>query len=208
MPGSVTWAFSEAADFETALREGGGGLLITGPGTFRARLTRIALLSLRLASAEEHLPRILLVAVPPGMFLVALPGPGEPAPVLGRISMGPGEIMTLGPGERLHMRSYGRYRWGGIWLPVSELVRYGSVMTGSEAPETAGSCENLTLLAPVPRTNVRLTEAEIHAVSTACRTAVGFPQVTVPTGNNSVPTDSGAFRGRRARRRPPLRSSL
>jgi AraC family ethanolamine operon transcriptional activator len=132
MPGSVTSAFTEAADFEAALREGGGaGLLVTGPGAFRARLTRIALLSLRLASAEEHLPRILLVAVPPGMILVALPGAGKPAPVLGGISMGPREIMTLGPGERLHMRSYGPYRWGGIWLPATELVRYASVMTGT-----------------------------------------------------------------------------
>jgi AraC-like DNA-binding protein len=132
MPGSVTSAFSEAADFEAALREGGClGLLVTGPGVFRARLSRIALLRLRLAAAEEHLPRILMLAVPPGTMLVALPGAGEPAPVLGGISMGPREIMTLGPGERLHMRSYGPYRWGAIWLPESELVRYGSVMIGS-----------------------------------------------------------------------------
>jgi AraC-like DNA-binding protein len=132
MPGSVTSAFSEAADFEAALREGGGvGLLVTGPGAFRARLTRIALLQLRLSAAEEHLPRILLVAVPPGMIFVALPGAGEPAPVLGGISIGPREIMTLGPGERLHMRSYGPYRWGAISMPVSELVRYGSAMIGS-----------------------------------------------------------------------------
>lgn len=132
MPGSITSAFSEAADFEAALREGGClGLLVTGSGAFRARLTRIALLQLRLSAAEEHLPRILLLAVPPGMMLVALPGVGEPPPVLGGISMAPREIMTLGPGERLHTRSYGPYRWGAIWMPVSELVRYGSVMTGS-----------------------------------------------------------------------------
>jgi AraC-like DNA-binding protein len=132
MPGSVTSAFSEAADFEAALCEGGClGLLVTSAGTFRARLTRIALLRLRLSAAEEHLPRILLVAVPPDVMLVALPGTGEPAPVLGGESVGRHEIMTLGPGERLHMRSHGRYRWGAIWLPVSELVRYGSVMTGS-----------------------------------------------------------------------------
>jgi AraC-like DNA-binding protein len=131
MPGSVTSAFSEAVDFEAALREGGClGLLVTGPGAFRARLTRIALLQLRLSAAEEHLPRILLLTVPPGTMIVALPGAGEPGPVLGGISMGPREIMTLGPGERLHMRSYGRYRWGAIWLPVTELIRYGSVMIG------------------------------------------------------------------------------
>jgi AraC family ethanolamine operon transcriptional activator len=132
MPGSTISAFTQAADFEAALREGGGvELLVTGPGAFRARLTRITLLRLRLAAAEEHLARILLVAVPPGMILVALPGIGEPAPVLGGISVGPREIMMIGPGERLHMRSYGPYRWGGIWLPAADLVRYASVMTGS-----------------------------------------------------------------------------
>jgi AraC-like DNA-binding protein len=140
MPGSITSAFGEAADFEAALREGGClGLLVTGPGAFRARLTRIALLRLRLSAGEEHLPRVLLVAVPPDTMLVALPGAGEPAPVLGGISMGPREIMTVGPGERLHMRSHGRYRWGAIWLPVSELVRYGSVMTGSAFTVPSGA---------------------------------------------------------------------
>jgi AraC-like DNA-binding protein len=139
MPGSVTSAFSEAADLEAALREGGClGLLVTGPGAFRARLTRIALLRLRLSAAEEHLPRILLLAVPPGMILVALPGPAEPAAVLGGISVGPHEIMTLGPGERLHMRSYGRYRWSGIWVPATDLARYGSAITGAAFPIPAG----------------------------------------------------------------------
>jgi AraC-like DNA-binding protein len=133
MPGSIISAFSEAADFEAALGEGGcRSLLVTGPGPFRARLTRIALLRLRLSAAEEQLPRILLLAVPPGTILVALPGTAECAPMLGGIRMEPGEIMTLGPGQRLHIRSYGPYRWGAIWSPASELIRYGSVMTGSD----------------------------------------------------------------------------
>jgi hypothetical protein len=44
MPGSVTSMFSEPDEFETALRkEGALGLLVTGRGQFRARLTQIAL---------------------------------------------------------------------------------------------------------------------------------------------------------------------
>jgi hypothetical protein len=50
-------------------------------------------------------------------------------------------------------------------------------------------------------TNVRLTEAEIRAVSMACRTAMW-----VPTDNNSVPTDSGAFRASASRTRGPPRA--
>jgi AraC-like DNA-binding protein len=132
MPGSVISAFTEAVDFEAALREGGClGLLVTGPGTFRARLTRIALLRLRLSAAEEHLPRIAFVAVPADTILVGLPGGRGRPPVWGGMSIGPREIMTVGPGERLHMRSDGPSRWGAIRLPASELDRYGSVMTGT-----------------------------------------------------------------------------
>ena len=79
MPGSVTSVFSDAKDFEAALRaEGCLGLLVTGPGQFRARLTQVALHRLRLSAAEEHLPRIAFVAVPAEMILVSLPRGGDP----------------------------------------------------------------------------------------------------------------------------------
>jgi AraC-like DNA-binding protein len=169
MPGSVISAFSEAADFETALREGGcRGLLVTGPGAFSARLTRIALLRLRLSAAEEQLPRILLLAVPPGTILVALPGTAESAPMLGGIRMEPGEIMTLGPGQRLHIRSYGPYRWGAIWSPASELIRYGSVMIGSDFVVPSGTLR--WRLRPAIDRHLRyLHSAAIGAVGTRSR---------------------------------------
>jgi len=48
MPGSVTSAFSEAEDFQAALRaEGCLCLLVTGAGQFKARLTQIVLHRLR-----------------------------------------------------------------------------------------------------------------------------------------------------------------
>jgi hypothetical protein len=51
MPGSVTSVFSEPYDFQAALREDGVlGMLITGGGPFRARLTQITL----------HRPRLLV----------------------------------------------------------------------------------------------------------------------------------------------------
>ena len=57
MPGSVTSVFSEAEDYEVALREEGCcGLLVTGSGEFSARLTQVALHRLRLSAAEEIWP--------------------------------------------------------------------------------------------------------------------------------------------------------
>jgi AraC-like DNA-binding protein len=132
MPGSTTSVFSDAEDFEAALREEGClGLLVTGPGQFRARLTQLALHRLRLSAADERLPRIALVAVPADTILVSLPKGNGPAPIWGGSKIGSGEIMTLGSGERLHMRSDGPCRWGSIWLPAAELLRYGGALTGA-----------------------------------------------------------------------------
>jgi AraC-like DNA-binding protein len=132
MPGSVTSVFSEPADFEAALRqEGGLGLLVTGRGEFRARLTQVALHRLRLSAAEEQLPRIVLVAVPADMILVSMPMRDRPAPVWGGIGMRAGEITTVGPSQRTHARTDGPSRWGSIWLPAEDLARYGSVLIGT-----------------------------------------------------------------------------
>jgi AraC family ethanolamine operon transcriptional activator len=132
VPGSVTSVFSEAEDFEAALREERClGLLVTSPGQFRARLTQVALHRLRLSATDEHLPRIALVAVPAEMTMVSLPRGRGPAAIWGGSRIGAGEILTLGAGQRLHMRTDGPCRSSSIWLPASELVRYGSALTGA-----------------------------------------------------------------------------
>ena len=116
MPGSTTSVFSEAGDFGATLRdEGCLGLLVTGAGEFRAWLTRVALHSLRLSAAEEHLSRTALVDVPAGMMLVALARGRAFAPFWGGVRLGADEIITLGAGQRLHMRTDGPCRWGSIW---------------------------------------------------------------------------------------------
>jgi hypothetical protein len=132
MPGSVTSVFSDAEDFAAALREEGFlSLLVTGNGEFRARLSRVALHSLRLSAAEEHLSRTGLVDVPSGMTLVALTRGTAFAPFWSGVRLGADEIMTLGGGQRLHMRTDGPCRWGSIWLPNADLVRYGNAVTGA-----------------------------------------------------------------------------
>ena len=47
--------------------DGVAGLLVTGRGQFRARLTQVALERLRLAAVEEGQSRIAFIAVPAGM---------------------------------------------------------------------------------------------------------------------------------------------
>ena len=116
MPGSTTSVFSEAGDFGAALRdEGCLGLLVTGAGEFRARLTQLTPHGMRLCMAEEHLSRTALVDVPAGMMLVALARGRAFAPFWGGVRLGADEIITLGAGQRLHMRTDGPCRWGSIW---------------------------------------------------------------------------------------------
>lgn len=132
MPGSLTSVFGEPEDFQAALSgDGVAGLLITGRGQFRARLTRIALHRLHLAAGEEELSRIAFITVPAGMVLVSLPVGKRPSPVWGGIEMRAGSMITLGPGERVHARTGGPCGWGAIRLPDQELLHYGRALCGA-----------------------------------------------------------------------------
>jgi hypothetical protein len=131
MPGSATSVFSEPEGFEAALRaEGCLGMLVTGRGQFRARLTQVSLHRLRLSATDETLARIAVVAVPADTLLVSLPRGTESAMISGGIRIGAGEIMTLGAGQRLHARTDGRCRWGLIWLLALEVVLSNGKQSG------------------------------------------------------------------------------
>jgi len=132
MPGSVISVFSEPDEFQAALREAGVlNLLITGLGQFRARLTQVTLHHLRLSAGDERLSRIAFAAVPANMLVVSLPLSDRPAPIWGGVAMRAGEIITLGPGQRVHARSEGPCQWGAVRLLVEEFVRYGSALSGT-----------------------------------------------------------------------------
>lgn len=164
--------FSEPDDFEAALGEEGClGLLITGRGLFRARLTQIVLHRLRLSAAEEQLSRIGFIAVPADMVLMWFPIGSAPSPVWGGVGMRAGEIIIVGPGQRLHARTAGPCRWGAIWLPVEELIRYGRALTG--APFGVPSVARYWRPAPANGTHLH------HLHAAAIRMAQIRPQALV-----------------------------
>jgi hypothetical protein len=107
--------------------EGGLGLLITGRGPVRG--------AAHPGHAAPHAPvgsRREAVADCLGRGAGG-PEPGfvairdRPAAIWGGITMRAGEIMTLGPGQRVHSRTDGPSRSGPIWLPTQDLARYGCV---------------------------------------------------------------------------------
>jgi hypothetical protein len=133
MVGSVTSVFGEPDDFQAALRaDGVSGLLVTGHGQFRARLTQVTLQHLYLSAGDEQLSRIAFVAVPADMILVVLPIGDRPAPIWGGIAMQAGEVLTFGRGERIPARTDGPCRWGTIRSPSEYFAQYGRVLNGAE----------------------------------------------------------------------------
>jgi AraC-like DNA-binding protein len=133
MPGSRASVFDEAEDFEAALSaDGVAGLLVTGQGPFRARLTQVELDHSRLTAVEESQPRIAFVTVPPGMVLVAFPIDEGPSPVWGGVEIRTGEMIAFGRGQRLHARTLGPSRWGAIQTADQQLARYGRALSGAE----------------------------------------------------------------------------
>jgi AraC-like DNA-binding protein len=133
MPESLVSVFGDPADFAAGLRPDGVlRLLVTGQGRFRARLTRITLRHLRLVSAEEELPRIAFLAAPADTVSVFFALGRRAAPTWGGMAVGPREILTFGPGERLHARTAGPCHWGTVLLRHGDLVAYIRALSGAE----------------------------------------------------------------------------
>ena len=132
MPGSVVSVFSEAEDFETALRQQVClGLLVTERGAFQARLTQVALHRVGLSAMEEKLARIAFLAVPAGMVLVTFAIGRGLSPVWAGVETRVNEIVTLGPGARLHARTGGALQWGMLGISAGELLKYGRTLIGA-----------------------------------------------------------------------------
>ena len=171
MPSSRASVFGEAENFQAALSaDGVAGMLVTGSGQFRARLTQLRLERLRLSSVEEARSRVAFITVPPGMVIVSFAIEGGPSPVWGGISIGPGEIITFGPGQRLHARTAGACHWGAIQVPDRQLVDYGRILGGAAfvvspaarwQPSRAAGKE----LHDLHRAGIRMAEARAGAVT-------------------------------------------
>ena len=208
MPGSRASVFGEPEDFENALRaDGVAALLVTGPGQFRARLTQISLDRLHLASAEEEVARVALVAVPANTILVSWLVGGKPGPVWGGIEMRAGEMLTLGPGSRVHARTGGPCRWDIIRLPEKELLCYGRAMCGPglvvpPAPAVWRPAPGGTRhLAQLQRAAIRMAEARSGALTDA-EAAHGMEQQLIDALIQCLsdgPAEQEAAAGRRHR---------
>jgi hypothetical protein len=87
---------------------------------------------MHLLAGDEQLPRVAFVSVPSDMILVALPFGEAPAPIWGGIAMQAGEVLTFGPGERIHARTEGPCRWGSIRATHEYFAQYCRALSGAD----------------------------------------------------------------------------
>jgi AraC-like DNA-binding protein len=140
MNSSTVAIFNAPDEIEAALQQGGSTveLLVTGCGQFQARLTRIVLPRLHLLRGEEWLSRIAVVSVASETILIVLPVGQGSSQIWGGAVIQAGEIMTVGPGARVHVRTNGPCRWGTICVSTTELMRYGCTLIGPEFASSTG----------------------------------------------------------------------
>ncbi len=105
-------------------------LTVTRHGRFNARLTQITLDRLRLMTVEESVPRIAFVEVPKDKTLISFSFSARAPQTLGGIRATIDAIVTVGPGVSVYARTEDASRWGGIWFPMQELMRYSQAVMG------------------------------------------------------------------------------
>lgn len=116
MPGSVMSVFSEADEFQAALRADGVlNLLVTGHGQFRARLTRVTLDHIHLSAGDEYLARIAFIAMPADTLFVSLPADDQPGLIWNGMEMRAGRCLPSARATR-----YIRERTGSATGVLSE----------------------------------------------------------------------------------------
>src|SRR6516225_9110115 len=152
MPGSRASVFGEAEDFQAALSaDRVAGLLVTGRGQFRARLTQVRLDGWRLAAVEEALSRIAFVAVPAGMVLVSFSIDGGPSPVWGGIEVRTGRPRPAGACKNARIRSLGRHSGAGpAACPIRPRAEWSSVCRSACGALAAAACSGQTIAQPPP----------------------------------------------------------
>jgi len=107
-------------------------LVASSEAPFQARLIQVALNIVCLTMCREEQPFCAFLRVPDDAVLIALPIGHGPWPVWSGMSMRPGELMTFGPRQRLHVRSDDRCQWGTVRCSSQHLSQYGHALTGTQ----------------------------------------------------------------------------
>jgi AraC-like DNA-binding protein len=134
MAESGTFTFSSPDDYRAAIRAGTVNLIVTGGGSFNARLTWLNLGYLQVFRGRENLPRIGFLSLSPAQTFVSFPTKASAPLTYGGIGLRFGDVVFHSRGERMHQRIDGEGQWGLISLPPEQLAACGKALTGCNLP--------------------------------------------------------------------------
>ena len=134
-----TAAFDRSTDYGAAIGTAEVDLFVTAGGDFSGRLTWLSLGQLNVLRAQENLPRIGVIALPPKQAVISFPVGRWSSFVYCGSCVEFGNVLFHGVAERMHQRTNDASVWGLISLPLELLATYSKALTGqSIAPPAKG----------------------------------------------------------------------
>jgi hypothetical protein len=175
MPLSITSAFSDPDEFQSALRPFGvTQMILTESTDFRARLMKIRLNGVELLAGTERVSRTATVSVPLHRVLIEFPKAYRGTHAWGAQQVGVGELAIISGVNRIAWHISGPARWGALMMQVDVLTEYVHTILGTQTPRPA---PGVTLRRPNPVTFGELLKLHDAAV----RHTLRQPEAAVET---------------------------
>src|SRR6202048_4912033 len=127
---SDTLSFASPDAYRAAITAGTVNLIVTGGGSFNARLTWLNLGHLHVFRGRENLPRVGFFSLSPAQTFVSFPTKAGAPLTYGGIGLHFGDLVLHSRGERMHQRIDGEGQWGFISLPPEQLAACSKALTG------------------------------------------------------------------------------
>lgn len=130
MPSSTIQRFSDPSQYQSSIHGAHVEILPTERGDFRAKITKVALLRLRMQRSNEILPRILRGAVTTQRVAIGfLTNSAQPDMQHCGYDVSPAEIIVVDR-HLMHRRTSAPCRWGTISITSKELAAAGDALLG------------------------------------------------------------------------------
>jgi AraC-like DNA-binding protein len=170
MPGSAVMNFTDPQEYEAAVRATNIRLVVSAPGTFRAKLTWVDLGRVWAQRAEVSLPTVTYSALTKGRTMIFLQfDPGQ-APILNSgVEARPSEIVSYAANSEHHYRTVSKYHCGGMSLKSEDLARFGEILAGREV--------TAPLMTRIVRPSAQSMSRLLHLHKAASGLAVSAPDV-------------------------------
>jgi len=133
MPSSAVRSFSDPWEFQESVQGSDLKVLISAPGDYKSKLTRIDMRQIRLQSAETVLPQITHATVKEGRSAIYFLADTQQTTIhQNGLELEPGVIVASSSGAEHYRRMSTRTRWASVSLTLEDLASAGRTMVDRE----------------------------------------------------------------------------